>query len=324
MGAFHSKVGPAFKKIEDSSDVLDPRSPTVNINRSPIGSEQNCQDKPAITKVLDLTSDLTAILDNMQTPDHIASETLQSVLDPRSPSSFNRTPLVLDESNASNISLHGSSVEYEEITCEEDLSYGEKSISFKDCEDIPEIISTDPVDSDSIFSITSLNTELKAEIDNIIQGLYEAGKDPRSPSTDIQRTPIVFEEDDAKEEQNSNTPDQRMSDDSESLSTENEARRQCITNTTLTIIHQDENQLVVTPKREKIDQAASKNGSATRTPLSCVTNQKTLSNVSNNSMRKTALFGQMKHNLVVAENSAEIKPNRKSLPRSKIPTFRMK
>lgn len=237
------------KQSEQLNNFVDPRSPTFNINRSPIGIE-TVLDKPSITKVRDLTADLTEILDHAQTPDRFAtSDKLQSALDPRSPSLFLRTPLVLNDSDASNRSLRGSSVEYEEIDCDGELS-------FKDCTatDISEVLSVGPTDgtSGSIFSNdTSLNTELKADIDNIIQKLYDAGslKDPRSPSVDIQRTPIVFQEkqepinDDedqteiqTKEEKGVEQPSAQVP--QQDIIKEDETKT---TTTNLTIVHQDEN-----------------------------------------------------------------------------------
>lgn len=315
------------KQSEQLNNFVDPRSPTFNINRSPIGIE-TVLDKPSITKVRDLTADLTEILDHAQTPDRFAtSDKLQSALDPRSPSLFLRTPLVLNDSDASNRSLRGSSVEYEEIDCDGELS-------FKDCTatDISEVLSVGPTDgtSGSIFSNdTSLNTELKADIDNIIQKLYDAGslKDPRSPSVDIQRTPIVFQEkqepinDDedqteiqTKEEKGVEQPSAQVP--QQDIIKEDETKT---TTTKLTIVHQDENTttplMSITPKRNKSDLSARKTAlGGPRTPLGCVTNVQPLSNSTggNNVLRKTALIGSM------------IPAGKKLQTRSKIPTFRMK
>lgn len=338
MGIFHSKIAPFNKPSDHLNNFIDPRSPTLNINRSPIGIE-SALDKPSITKVRDLTADLTEILDNAQTPDRVvASEKQQSALDPRSPSMFLRTPLVLDDSDVSNRSLRGSSIEYEEI--------GE--LSFKDCTatDISEVLSVGPIDgaSGSIFSNdTSLNTELKADIDNIVQKLYDIGniKDPRSPSVDIQRTPIVFQE----EEEPSNNDEGR----GESQTKEEIVEQQSVseplqnniikedesrtTTTKITIVHQDENtttpMMTLTPKRNKSVLSARKTATgAPRTPLGCVTNVQTLTNSTggNNVLRKTALIGQMKQNVVAGlGSSAEVIPAGKKLQmRSKIPTFRVK
>ncbi|XP_055534913.1 uncharacterized protein LOC129724227 [Wyeomyia smithii] len=320
MGVFHSKVAPT----ETSShqwNLSDPRSLTVNINRSPIGATNEIiQDKSSITKVRDLTSDLTEILDNVQTP---TAEKLQSVVDPRSPSFFLRTPLILNETDASNISLQGSSIEYEEISCQDELSISDKSLSFKECEEslTKIIVSPTPTSTEeagSIFSDTSLNTELKAEIDGIIQGLYDAGKDPRSPSIQIQRTPIVFEEDSKPEESKieDKSPDKQS-----------EIKQEVQTTAMLTIIPQSENPSMATPKKDKVPQSTT--GSVTqqqRTPLGCVTNVKTpVAANGSSALRKTALLGHMKQNILATGDSAgAVVGNRRSLSRSKIPTLRMK
>ncbi|XP_058831326.1 uncharacterized protein LOC131689944 [Topomyia yanbarensis] len=311
MGIFHSKVAPVNKQGYQLN-ILDPRSPTVNINRSPIGNE-NIQDKPSITKVRDLTSDLTEILDNAQTPNRLTSDNLQSIFDPRSPSLFTRTPLVLDETDTSNVSLRGVSLEYEEISCEEELSFGEKSLSFKECEDVPEITITAPTEEvASLFSDISLNTELKMEIDCIVQKLYDSGKDPRSPSTQIQRTPIVFDETEEKEEEEGmdNERDKQ------------EEKREDATNAKLTNIYQDENR-VETPKKDKIVNSKSALSATQRTPLGCVTNVKTPGN-GISELRRTTLLAQMKQSAAALGSSTEVVANRRSLPRSKIPTLRMK
>ncbi|XP_053686990.1 uncharacterized protein LOC128736531 [Sabethes cyaneus] len=325
MGIFHSKVAPS-ETLLNPLNLSDPRSPTVNINRSPIGTvNEITPDKSTITKVRDLTTDLTEILDSAQTP---TAEKLQSVVDPRSPSFFLRTPLILNETDASNISLQGSSIEYEEISSQSDISFSDKSLSFKECDDsLTKIIessvvtATEQAGSGSIFSDTSLNTELEAQIDCIIQGLYDAGKDPRSPSIQIQRTPIVFEEDESKIED-------KPTDE------ENEKKQGKQATEMLTIIHQNENQLVApvvtTPNKEKLLDNANVNvvtqQQQQRTPLGCVTNVKAPSaNAGSSSLRKTALLGQMKQNVFVAEDNADaINGKRRSLPRSKIPTLRMK
>lgn len=310
MGIFHSKIAPAQVKV--SQDLQDPRSPTVNINRSPIGTVE-IFDKPTITKVRDLTADLTEILDNTQTPVRPEpSSKLQSLLDPRSPGSFDRTPLVLpghqnqhDESNASNVGLCGTSLEYEEISCDE-ATLGE----------ISAVVSETP----SLFSDISLNAELKADIECIIQGLHHdaSGKDPRSPSINIQRTPIVFEEKDTLEEQ-----DQQQETDEKD---EKEAQKQAQDKTIPIVILQDENASTpaVTPIKEKLERLTV--NSAPRTPLGCVTNVKKTPAAQN--MRKTALFGQMKQNNAVTTTvaSAEIVAKKSALQTrtSKIPTLRMK
>lgn len=311
MGIFHSKIAPAQIKV--SQDLQDPRSPTVNINRSPIGNVETF-DKPTITKVRDLTADLTEILDNTQTPVRPEpSSKLQSLLDPRSPGSFDRTPLVLpgglqnqhDESNASNVGLCGTSLEYEEISCDE-ATLGEVSA----------VVSETP----SLFSSDiSLNAELKADIECIIQGLHHdaSGKDPRSPSINIQRTPIVFEEKDTLEEDQL----QEATDEKD----EKEAQKPSQDKTIPIVILQDENASTpaVTPIKEKLERLTV--NSAPRTPLGCVTNVKKTPAAQN--MRKTALFGQMKqNNAATTVASAEIVTKKPALQTrtSKIPTLRMK
>lgn len=304
MGIFHSKIAPAQIKV--SQDLQDPRSPTVNINRSPIGTVETF-DKPTITKVRDLTADLTEILDNTQTPVRPEpSSKLQSLLDPRSPGSFDRTPLVLpgghqnqhDESNASNVGLCGTSLEYEEISCD-------------DLGEVSAVVSESP----SLFSDISLNAELKADIECIIQGLHHdaSGKDPRSPSINIQRTPIVFEEKDTNEE-----------DQLQEEKDEKEAQKPAQDKTIPIVILQDENVSTpaVTPIKEKLERLTV--NSAPRTPLGCVTNvKKTPAAGAAQNMRKTALFGQMKQNNGA---SAEIVAKKPALQMrtSKIPTLRMK
>ncbi|XP_055626248.1 uncharacterized protein LOC129768545 [Toxorhynchites rutilus septentrionalis] len=315
MGIFNSKVAPVNKNKHDMSHSIDPRSPTVNINRSPITSENN-QDKPAITKVRDLTSDLTEIFDSAQSPERAVGEKLQIMLDPRSPSTFDRTPLVLDDSNASNTSVQDASLEYVEIN-EPGNSSEDSSISFKDCETLPEVVTAVPLENNSLFSDMSFNTELKAQIDDIVQGLYDAAKDPRSPSINIQRTPIVFEEDDTVEEKNE--PIKK----DEKMYKESKKPQEQPSN----LIYSNENNLVTTPKRGTLDMTApSKNNviSAPRTPLGCVTNLKTPGNNVANNMRKTALFGQMKQNIITVENNTELVSTKVSQPRSKIPTLRLK
>lgn len=309
MGIFHSKIAPAAIKVPEQllNNLQDPRSPTVNINRSPIGTVETI-DKPTITKVRDLTADLTEILDNTQTPVRPESATskLQSLLDPRSPSSFDRTPLILaasaggqhDESNASNVGLCGTSLEYEEISCDEGTF-----------NEMDTVVSETP----SLFSDISLNTELKADIECIIQGLHDAsGKDPRSPSINIQRTPIVFEEKDTNEDGEEDKKQQQA--EEEKQATQDKS--------TPIVILQDENTTaVVTPVKEKLERLSI--NSAPRTPLGCVTNvKKTPAN-----MRKTALFGHMKQNATAIGGSAEIAAVAKKplqTRTSKIPTLRMK
>ncbi|XP_062704809.1 uncharacterized protein LOC109428650 [Aedes albopictus] len=348
MGIFHSKIAPIDKASEQPNNFDDPRSPTVNINRSPIGAEP-IPDKPVavITKVRDLTADLTETLDHAQTPDRVVAEKLQSALDPRSPGMFLRTPLVLlDDSDASNVSLRGSSIEYEEIDCDGELS-------FKDCTatDISEVLSVGPERgtdvSGSIFSNTSLNTELKADIDSIIQKLYDAGsiKDPRSPSVDIQRTPIVFQEEqivtveegqgesEMKEETAIEQPIVEQQDDAI------KAKEEKTTTTKIsTIVHQDDEissttttpVMIITPKRNKSELSARKGvtgAAGPRTPLGCVTNVQQGGGTGNDVLRKTALIGQLKQSVAagMVANSAEMVPATKKLQtRSKIPTFRMK
>lgn len=309
MGIFHSKVAPAQNKIVQG--LQDPRSPTVNINRSPIGTFETIE-KPIITKVRDLTADLTEILDNTQTPIRPEpSSKLQSLLDPRSPGSFDRTPLVLpggghqnqhDESNASNVGLCGTSLEYEEISCDEatGASFGEVSA----------VVSETP----SLFSDISLNAELKADIECIIQGLHHdaSGKDPRSPSINIQRTPIVFEEKDTNEEQ------QQEADEKDEM----QAQKQPAQDKTIPIvILQDENASTpaVTPIKDKLERLTV--NSAPRTPLGCVTNVK---KTPAQNMRKTALFGQMKQNNNSASVEIVVKKSALQTRTSKIPTLRMK
>lgn len=330
MGIFHSKIAPVDQR--SSSGSVDPRSPTININRSPISPivAEPVPDKPTtITKVRDLTADLTEILDNAQTPDRaVGGDKLQSALDPRSPGVFLRTPLVLldDSTDVSNISLRGSSIEYEEI----DDSEGE--LSFKDCSmNVPNSPVTDSAGcSGSIFSDTSLHAELKADIDCIIQKLYDTGsKDPRSPSVAILRTPIVLQESTTEEESTSPievelqiVPKQDTEDDA--------PEEEKNTTTNKTIVLHDETAFtptVDTPKLEKADLSARSKLSAIakpRTPLGCVTNvQQPLGNGAGNDMlRKTALLGQMKQQGSAGlGNSAELK---KVQMRSKIPTFRVK
>lgn len=308
MGIFHSKIAPAqIKVLNLPQNLQDPRSPTVNINRSPIGTA-DAFEKPTITKVRDLTADLTEILDNTQTPVRPeATSKLQSLLDPRSPSSFDRTPLVLsgglqhDESNASNVGLCGTSLEYEEISCDEatGASFGEVSA----------VVTETP----SLFSDISLNAELKADIECIIQGLHHdaSGKDPRSPSINIQRTPIVFEEKDINEEPQQEEADEKDEQQAPKPTTQG--------NPTPIVILQDENSstLAVTPVKEKLERLTV--NSAPRTPLGCVTNVKKTPAAAQN-MRKTALFGQMK------QNNADIVVKKAPLQSraSKIPTLRMK
>ncbi|XP_062550799.1 uncharacterized protein LOC134215686 isoform X2 [Armigeres subalbatus] len=340
MGIFHSKISPMNKQSEQLNNFVDPRSPTFNINRSPIGIE-TVLDKPSITKVRDLTADLTEILDHAQTPDRFAtSDKLQSALDPRS-QACSCAPAGAERLDASNRSLRGSSVEYEEIDCDGELS-------FKDCTatDISEVLSVGPTDgtSGSIFSNdTSLNTELKADIDNIIQKLYDAGslKDPRSPSVDIQRTPIVFQEkqepinDDedqteiqTKEEKGVEQPSAQVP--QQDIIKEDETKT---TTTKLTIVHQDENTttplMSITPKRNKSDLSARKTAQWPSYPLGCVTNVQPLSNSTggNNVLRKTALIGSMKQSGAstgLGSGTEMIPAGKKLQTRSKIPTFRMK
>lgn len=319
MGIFHSKIAPAQIKV--SQDLQDPRSPTVKINRSPIGTSE-AFDKPTITKIRDLTADLTEILDNTQTPvRHEPTSKLQALLDPRSPSTFDRTPLVLsgglqhDESNASNVGLCGTSLEYEEISCDEatGASFGEVSA----------VVTKTP----SLFSDISLNAELKADIECIIQGLHHddnehttSGKDPRSPSINIQRTPIVFEEKDTNEEdQQEEAADDEKDDEKQAQNQPTAQNNKSIP----IIILQDENAstpVAITPIKEKLERITL--NSAPRTPLGCVTNVKKTPAAAAQNMRKTALFGQMKQNNIVA-SAAEVKKPLQTRT-SKIPTLRMK
>uniref|UniRef100_A0A1Q3EVX5 Uncharacterized protein n=1 Tax=Culex tarsalis TaxID=7177 RepID=A0A1Q3EVX5_CULTA len=315
MGIFHSKIAPAANKAPEqllNNQLQDPRSPTVNINRSPIGTTETL-DKPTITKVRDLTADLTEILDNTQTPIRPESTgpKLQSLLDPRSPSSFDRTPLILssaggqhDESNASNVGLCGTSLEYEEISCDEG-TFSEMNT----------VVSETP----SLFSDISLNTELKADIECIIQGLHEAsGKDPRSPSINIQRTPIVLEEKDTHEDEQEEEEekDKKQPEEKEKQTTQDKS--------TPIVILQDENVAAagVTPVKDKLERLSI--NSAPRTPLGCVTNVKKTPAAAN--MRKTALFGQMKQNATIGGSAEIAAVTKKPLQTrtSKIPTLRLK
>lgn len=342
MGIFHSKIAP----IDESNDLfnksVDPRSPTENINRSPISpiGAETVPEKPTISKIRDLTAELTEILDNTQTPDRAGSGNLQCFLDPRSPGTFLRTPLVLDESDASNISLRGSSVEYEEIDSEE----GE--LSFQDCSanisTSPAVMDSTVEASGSIFSDTSLSTQLKADIESIVQKLYDTGsKDPRSPSVAILRTPIVLEDSqECANEEQIETPVETKQLPVPQLETVEDAvhEDEKITTIRVTVVLQDENKTtpssVTTPKREKSDLSAGKVSGGNvgpRTPLGCVTNVKTTTTLAStfaggNDMRKTALLGQMMQGSATMglSSSAELIPGKKVQPRSKIPTFRMK
>ncbi|XP_055611369.1 uncharacterized protein LOC129757975 [Uranotaenia lowii] len=356
MGIFHSKVAPKESAKESATvDFPDPRSPTVNINRSPIGVE-NALEKPIITKVRDLTSDLTEILDQAQTPERvqqtIAAAKLQSVFDPRSPGSFVRTPMVLDETDASNISLRGTSLEYEEISGTEDQSseLGERSLSFQDCEDAihSETVIIQTHEADSLFSDGSFNTELKGEIDNIIQNLFDGSsglaagnKDPRSPSVNIQRTPIVFEDKPNKkedEEEHKSTEEQSQPREIAGLiinyQKNDDNPLKASTPISSTVIHMDENPASIanTPKRERATKGDHQLKSLSRTPLGCVTNIKTPGSTNmtgQHNMRKTALLTQMKQNALTVPIAADslgsaevIAKGRKSASgpvRSKIP-----
>uniref|UniRef100_A0A182K8R8 Uncharacterized protein n=1 Tax=Anopheles christyi TaxID=43041 RepID=A0A182K8R8_9DIPT len=332
MGALNSKVSPtADNTTEHDTGLQDPRSPTLHINRSPISQEQAGVSRSSITKGKDLTAALhdEPIDHTLRTPySHLLPKRFQSIIDPRSPSTFNRTPIVLDPEMVADCSLTNvvSSLECEQLNNGpyEDI----EDASFKDCDpQLPEMCNLQIEYDESVPIIDTPTDEKEVTIFEDAVVTPFAGSDPRSPCIAVARTPMVLvkqdEEEAAIEPQN-----QQQVANLEVLSTDLKAEVEKQERTPKQGMSDSENRGEQTPKKGKLTPGSGfKSGN--RTPLGCVTNIGTVSN----NIRKMALIGQIKQSMVVADEQKLIPRNGntgsaeltavKQTNRSRIPKLRM-
>lgn len=249
MGAFLTKVAPVKEKDVDDTVVmstisdkttpnkfLDPRSP--NPFRTPISDLSFNETKP-ISKAQDLTninniSTLTAV-----TPTKLKNRLLRDLgytLDPRSPAlNFDRTPINFNDSNIS-----------------DDFSLAGLSLNESDLET--------PIKKNQIENFYT------PVLENV--QFSESQIDPRSPSIDIERTPlnlnVLLEE--TQEELNLQSDVEEEAD----TPTKEKPIAAVITETVKSMIYMDENQeqpMTPTTKADNIEKVGK-----IRTPLSCLIN----------------------------------------------------
>uniref|UniRef100_A0A182SW94 Uncharacterized protein n=1 Tax=Anopheles maculatus TaxID=74869 RepID=A0A182SW94_9DIPT len=332
MGSLNSKISPSSESIlEQSIDAnSDPRSPTLFINRSPISQEHAGVSRASITKVKDLTSVLAEPSANvLQTPCNLLPKRFQSIIDPRSPSTFNRTPLVVQPEEVADCSLTNvvSSLQYEEcINAPEEEENPEAS--FKDCDSqMPDLCNLQ-IEYDETAPIIDTPTNVKEiTIFEDADVVTFTGNDPRSPSIAIARTPMVLvkHDDDGEEKAPKQNNAPQVAAELQALEGDIKAKvekqqrtpQQQGTQDSLTRGEQ-------TPKKDKLTPAAIRAGN--RTPLGCMTNIGTVSN----NIRKMALVGQIKQSILVADEQKLLPRSNenagsaeKQTNRSRIPKLRM-
>lgn len=358
MGALNSKVSPSVESIkqQENGTQQDPRSPTLHINRSPISQEvciavsfyfastmandinllfqQAGVSRSSITKVKDLTPALTEPSDHtLRTPySHLLPKRFQSIIDPRSPSTFNRTPIVLDPETGADCSLTNvvSSLEYEELHSgpEEDM----QDASFKDCDPpLPEICNLQIEYDESVPFVEVAVDEKEVTIFEDAEVAPFAGSDPRSPCIAVARTPMVLVKEEEEEEAVPEPNNQQQVANLAALPTDLKATVERQERTPKQEIQDSENRGEQTPKKGKLTPSGGSIKSGNRTPLGCVTN---IGAVSNN-IRKMALIGQIKQSMVMVADeqkliprggntgSAELSTSAKQTNRSRIPKLRM-
>ncbi|KFB48762.1 hypothetical protein ZHAS_00016769 [Anopheles sinensis] len=326
MGSLNSKISPStiLPAVEQGEGpFIDPRSPTLNINRSPIHQE-GIVTRATITKGKNLATELTETdpSPHLQTPINLLPKRFQSIIDPRSPSTFTRTPLVVDpaspatDSNDSSLTTVVSSLAYEDhsIIQEED----NMDASFKDCESqLPEIcnLQIEYDDSAPIIEPTGEACEDTAFEDALVVPF--AGNDPRSPSIAIARTPMILVHDDAEgdEANNKQQVESVLGHTKEATESQHCTPQQGIQDSAV--------RGEQTPKKDNVTPKA-----GSRTPLGCVTNTGGISHI-----RKIALMGQMKKTIGNDEQkllartgnsgSAESNVSSKNINRSRIPKLRL-
>ncbi|XP_050075095.1 uncharacterized protein LOC126562589 [Anopheles maculipalpis] len=328
MGSLSSKISPSSENILDTSSDSnpDPRSPTLFINRSPISQEHAGVSRASITKVKDLTSVLAEPSANvLQTPCNLLPKRFQSIVDPRSPSTFNRTPLVVQPEEISDCSLTNvvSSLQYDESTINAPDVEEHLDASFKDCNtQLPDLCNLQ-IEYDETAPIIDAPNAKEMTIFEDAEVIPFTGNDPRSPSIAIARTPMVLVKHDDGDEEQKATKQNNALQVADLQALEGDAKAK-VEKQQRTPQQDNSGRGEQTPKKDKLTPAALRAGN--RTPLGCMTNIGTVSN----NIRKLALAGQIKQSIIVADeqkllprsneiaNSAE-----KQINRSRIPKLRM-
>lgn len=237
-------VDPTLSTPEQKKS-LDPRSPTIS--RTPI--DQLTCPAPAIaaTKRLNLTTDDQ----NLSTPPSRLIGTQKNFLqekllknlgyqafDPRSPTQFiNRTPIrwvVNNDQSISDCGLINESVQAIDLSQTEEL----------------------PVEEMANDSSAEIVEDAESSIDKFIA---EVEMDPRSPSVNVERTPIVFRS-------------QLFIQPFVELPPVEKENINEIISIASNTIYQDEN-TIDTPITPKLDAANGKSSNNNRTPLSCLANK---------------------------------------------------
>lgn len=247
MGSAFTKVAPTKKKNDEEvltmsatatpNKFLDPRSP--NPFRTPI-TDLPYNDAKPVSKMQDLTSDDNISTSTSITPTKLKNKLLRDLgyntLDPRSPAlNFDRTPINFNDSNIS-----------------DDFSLAELSLTESD-------IQTPAKEK----QFETFNTPV---LENV--KLAELKIDPRSPSIDIERTPldlnVLLEK----------TPEEDSileSDAEEEAKTSTKEKVETIAEIVKNIIFMDEDhEQPITPKAAKTENIAMVG--KVRTPLSCLVN----------------------------------------------------
>ncbi|XP_053676730.1 uncharacterized protein LOC128726910 [Anopheles nili] len=329
MGSLHSKVSPSRENSLEKGNELfvDPRSPTLNINRSPIVQEVSWSNYASITKVKDLTATLTnPNTDSMQTPAHHLPKRFQSIIDPRSPSTFTRTPLIVDPEQEADCSLTNvvSSLQYEECSVLQEVD--NVDASFKDCDpQMLDICNLQIEYDESEPIIQSLTDPKEVTIFEDAQVVPFAGIDPRSPNIAIARTPMMLVELNYDEHSQDHSGQVAVVLGFEENTKEKVEKLEQIPHQERVEDNRTQRE-DETPKKDKLTTAGYKSGN--RTPLGCVTNIATPNNI-----RKMALIGQIKQSMAVDEQkllsrsgnfgSAELNTSAKQTNRSRIPKLRL-
>ncbi|XP_053665939.1 uncharacterized protein LOC128715081 [Anopheles marshallii] len=328
MGSLNSKVSPSGENTppSDHEPYLDPRSPTLYINRSPITQEQtDVPPNASITRGKDLTSVLTEpSAYALQTPNNLLPKRFQSIIDPRSPSTFNRTPLVIAPEDVANCSLTNvvSSLSYE--VCHNALEEDSKDASFKDCDSqMPDLCNLQ-IEYDETAPIIEATTDAKEiTIFEDAEVIPFVGNDPRSPSIAIARTPMVLPKH-GNDEEATKQHNELQVENLHALEGDLKAEVAKQQHTPQQDPQENHNRGEQTPKKGKLTPRT-----GNRTPLGCMTNIGTVSN----NIRKMALIGQTKQNMITDEQkllprngnigSAELNASAKQTNRSRIPKLRM-
>lgn len=303
MGALLTKSGPAKNKIEvevlptmpttsatpsgKHCEQLDPRSP--NPFRTPISDLQFNEVKP-LSKAQDLTNIDNISTSTTTTPTKLKTKLLRDLgytLDPRSPAlNFDRTPLNLSDLNMT-----------------DDFSLAGLSLNETD-------LQTPVKEKDTERFYTPVVEVIK---------LPRVEIDPRSPSIDIERTPLhlnsLADESQEIEEHINLQPDEEQEEYTPTIETTDAA---VITETIKNMIYMDNNEdLPMTPKSDNKEKNEGK-----RTPLSCLINTQGV----DNRMERRMLI-QNKNNLARtifkdAVTSGNHNSSKSSTSSSKIPVFR--